>query len=74
MDTCFNEARCANGPLFYLYPSELTATCSESSHHKHHLPAQCMLQTIVKEFPTTSDPESACFFIPGFDTGGCRLV
>ncbi|MEW5296900.1 MAG: hypothetical protein WDW36_000146 [Sanguina aurantia] len=72
MDTCFSETRCAKGPLFYLYPGDLTASCSESRHHKHHLPAQCMLQTIVQEFPTTNNPDDACFFIPGFDTGCTR--
>lgn len=68
MDTCFDAARCADGPLFYIYPGDLTATC-KVTHHKHHWPAQCMLQTITKQFPTTTDPDKACFFIPGFDTG-----
>ncbi|MEW5303399.1 MAG: hypothetical protein WDW36_006097 [Sanguina aurantia] len=69
MNTCFDTSKCAAGPVFYVYGGNLTATCSKSTRPKHLWPAQCMLYTIMKEFPTTTDPAQACFFIPGFDTG-----
>lgn len=74
MKNCFAAKRCSRGPLFYVYPGNLTATCSKSTRPKHLWPAQCMLYTIMKEFPTTTDPSEACFFMPGFDTGGALIA